>query len=406
MLLTVVTARGPGPRTQDGRKLRRYKRRWKVERFFAWLQNFRKVVVRYERHDYNFAAFVKLGCIVILLRACFEMTSSHWSLVTGHSLIATPKSDTIMPMLSTWPAAGKRLSNLAILGALLGALLVVVFALYAPVPRQLSGEEDLTGAQMPSIRASVEAAQSPFLQAQRNYLDYVATHDVSADLTVLEQAIAAVRDNPSDGQALSRLRDAAAPVKAYMDLLLPYAQAGEPYFSQLRGYDDSLMGWSRSLGSRLEDLKVKTRPIADYLRLYPPPVGDLSADPPWMTAAQVEANKAALDEHIASLNTAISAGGKPGGDLASLFASDLENVKASGHSIERIESLHNDYYKTLATYDGQVADVVGSPAQTVSPPGGWAVANGLNLGLGLVILAGVFALFVPGRKQKDAVAGS
>jgi transposase len=27
--------------TQDGRKLRRYRRRWKVERLFAWLQNFR-----------------------------------------------------------------------------------------------------------------------------------------------------------------------------------------------------------------------------------------------------------------------------------------------------------------------------------------------------------------------------
>lgn len=28
--------------TQDGRKLRRYRRRWKVERLFDWLQNFRK----------------------------------------------------------------------------------------------------------------------------------------------------------------------------------------------------------------------------------------------------------------------------------------------------------------------------------------------------------------------------
>ena len=27
-------------KTQDGRKLRRYKRRWKIERLFAWLQNF------------------------------------------------------------------------------------------------------------------------------------------------------------------------------------------------------------------------------------------------------------------------------------------------------------------------------------------------------------------------------
>ena len=44
-------------KTQDGRKLRRYQRRWKVERFFAWLQNFRRLVVRYDRHADNFLAF-------------------------------------------------------------------------------------------------------------------------------------------------------------------------------------------------------------------------------------------------------------------------------------------------------------------------------------------------------------
>jgi transposase len=56
------------PATQDGRALRRYVRRWKVERFFAWLQNFRRLVVRYEYHASNFLALVQLGCILILLR--------------------------------------------------------------------------------------------------------------------------------------------------------------------------------------------------------------------------------------------------------------------------------------------------------------------------------------------------
>ena len=56
------------PRTQDGRPLRRYKRRWKIERLFAWLQNFRRLVVRYEYHAQNFLAMVQLACIVILLR--------------------------------------------------------------------------------------------------------------------------------------------------------------------------------------------------------------------------------------------------------------------------------------------------------------------------------------------------
>jgi transposase len=55
-------------RTQDGRKLRRYKRRWKIERLFAWLGNFRRLVTRYERYAHNFLAFVHLGCALILLR--------------------------------------------------------------------------------------------------------------------------------------------------------------------------------------------------------------------------------------------------------------------------------------------------------------------------------------------------
>ena len=57
-------------KTQDGRSLRRYGRRWKVERLFAWLHNFRRLVNRWEHDVLNFLGFVHLGCIVILLRRC------------------------------------------------------------------------------------------------------------------------------------------------------------------------------------------------------------------------------------------------------------------------------------------------------------------------------------------------
>ena len=57
------------PATQDGRPLRRYKRRWTVERFFAWLHNSRRLVVRWEQHVENFLAMLHLACIRILLRA-------------------------------------------------------------------------------------------------------------------------------------------------------------------------------------------------------------------------------------------------------------------------------------------------------------------------------------------------
>jgi transposase len=59
------------PQTQDGRVLRRYRRRWKVERLFAWLQNFRRILVRYDRFLENYLAFVHLACIVIFVRNHF-----------------------------------------------------------------------------------------------------------------------------------------------------------------------------------------------------------------------------------------------------------------------------------------------------------------------------------------------
>jgi transposase len=57
--------------TQDGRELRRYKRRWKVERLFAWIQNFRRCNTRYEYYEANFLGFVQLACIIILIRNYF-----------------------------------------------------------------------------------------------------------------------------------------------------------------------------------------------------------------------------------------------------------------------------------------------------------------------------------------------
>jgi transposase len=55
-------------KTQDGRQLRRYRRRWKVERLFAWMHNFRRLVTRWEYKIENFLGFAQLGCLLILLR--------------------------------------------------------------------------------------------------------------------------------------------------------------------------------------------------------------------------------------------------------------------------------------------------------------------------------------------------
>ena len=54
--------------TQDGRPLRRYRRRWRVERLFAWLHHFRRLVIRWDHSVENFFGMVRLGCMHILLR--------------------------------------------------------------------------------------------------------------------------------------------------------------------------------------------------------------------------------------------------------------------------------------------------------------------------------------------------
>ena len=54
--------------TQDGRPLRRYRRRWKIERIFAWMQNYRRLVTRWEYHIENFLGFVHLACLLMLFR--------------------------------------------------------------------------------------------------------------------------------------------------------------------------------------------------------------------------------------------------------------------------------------------------------------------------------------------------
>lgn len=54
--------------TQDGRALRRFRRRWKIERLFAWFQSYRRLTVRWEYRLDNFRGMLHLACALILMR--------------------------------------------------------------------------------------------------------------------------------------------------------------------------------------------------------------------------------------------------------------------------------------------------------------------------------------------------
>lgn len=55
-------------KTQDGRMLRRYKRRWTVERTIGWLQNYRRLCIRWEKSTQMFQGFINLTCTLLLMK--------------------------------------------------------------------------------------------------------------------------------------------------------------------------------------------------------------------------------------------------------------------------------------------------------------------------------------------------
>ncbi len=54
--------------TQDGRPLRRYKKRWTVERTIAWLQHFRRLCIRWEKSTVLFQGLLHLACCILLMK--------------------------------------------------------------------------------------------------------------------------------------------------------------------------------------------------------------------------------------------------------------------------------------------------------------------------------------------------
>jgi len=46
---------------------REYRNRWVVERTFAWIQNFRRLVVRWDRLESTYRGFLLFACIVVCM---------------------------------------------------------------------------------------------------------------------------------------------------------------------------------------------------------------------------------------------------------------------------------------------------------------------------------------------------
>ncbi len=75
----IIPARSNNPRAtdQDGRCLRRYRRRWIVERTIGWIGNFRRLTVRYDRLLETYGGFFHVACAMITLRKVLRPLSHH-----------------------------------------------------------------------------------------------------------------------------------------------------------------------------------------------------------------------------------------------------------------------------------------------------------------------------------------
>jgi transposase len=56
------------PVKTDGRSLRRYKHRWKIERTISWLGYQRRLLVRHEYYAHLFEGFLHLACLMLCLK--------------------------------------------------------------------------------------------------------------------------------------------------------------------------------------------------------------------------------------------------------------------------------------------------------------------------------------------------
>lgn len=55
-------------KVQDLRKLRRYKHRWNIERVFGWLDSWKRLAMRWDRHLLTYAGLFHLAIMVVVLR--------------------------------------------------------------------------------------------------------------------------------------------------------------------------------------------------------------------------------------------------------------------------------------------------------------------------------------------------
>lgn len=294
--------------------------------------------------------------------------------------------------------------TLQILIPCLAAAIALLAVWFLPLPDPIFGSEQLAAKNMPQTRVEANAAIARFDMARQAYYDFINAHDMSVISQTVRADLAQAQANPSDQAAISALHDQAALVTNFTQLLYGYAQAGDDLFPVLQNYDDQLMAYTRAETPPNDTVRAMTFPLADTLRLYPPPIGTFLPDSIWVRATVVKAQLDSLTKHTSELSGNLDGASLP--NVISSVKQDVDDIWASGASVQNVGFQHEKYIDVLLKYDQNFTYYLqNGGGNTALTTGRKALAMALNIVVGLALAAGLAFLLMPRlRPQKRGAA--
>lgn len=279
------------------------------------------------------------------------------------------------------------------------AFAVLLGIWFLPLPGALFGEEQLSAERMPETRRTANQAIGEFMSARQNYYDFITSHDMATISTTLRSALQATKQNPDDLKARASVLHWGIQVRDYAAALARYVEEGDQVFPVLQYYDSELMKYTRSLTPPTEEVRALTFPLADQMRLYPPPVGDLMPDPPWIKADAVKSQVESISAQLNDLQAGLASGQDAAQVKRTLDAIEgiVPQIWESGRSGEQVGLQHTKYIDHLQTYETRFQQYLDSRGPGSISPTRRAIALGANLVAGLVLAAGIAFLLMPRR---------
>jgi tetrahydromethanopterin S-methyltransferase subunit B len=268
-----------------------------------------------------------------------------------------------------------------------------------PLPGVLFGQEQLAAERMPETRRTANEAISDFFKARQAYYDFVTSHDMAVISSTLHAALQKAEADPQSVEARAEVLHWGIQVRDYTVVLAGYAEAGDKVFPVLRYYDDELMKYTRSLTPPTEEVRALTFPLADHMRLYPAPIGDLMPDPPWIKADVIKSQLETINGQIDTLQANVTARGRIIQVSQPLdgLARSVNDIWESGRSVEQIGLQHTKYIDHLQTYETKFQQYLDSHGPNNISATRRTLAYGANIVVGLVLVAGLAFLLMPRR---------